>query len=192
MSDEEIELIRRAEAMAHILVDIFLTIADSRIGEMTRSLMEGVLAAFAQFENDCRSDRTRAGMRAALELGRWTFLAPIGYLNAPRWSGKSLVEDRERAPFVRRAFEAFATGRFTKKEVLSEITRLGLRTRRGLKVSPQAFDVMLKNRVYIGILDVPDYGVHGRRGDFEPLISEELFYRVQGGPERTNSDRSAV
>jgi Recombinase len=74
----------------------------------------------------------------------------------------------------------FATGRFTKKEVLAEITRLGLRTRRGLKVSPQAFDVMLENRLYIGILDVPDYGVHGRRGDFEPLIDEELFYRVQG------------
>jgi site-specific DNA recombinase len=146
----------------------------------TGKLMEGVLAAFAQFDNDCRSDRTRAGMRAALELGRWTFLAPIGYLNAPRWSGKSLVEDPERAPFVRRAFEDFATGRFTKKEVLAEITRLGLRTRRGLKVSPQAFDVMLENRLYIGILDVPDYGVHGRRGDFEPLISEELFYQVQG------------
>jgi hypothetical protein len=50
----------------------------------TGKLMEGVLAAFAQFDNDCRSDRTRAGMKAALELGRWTFLAPIGYLNATR------------------------------------------------------------------------------------------------------------
>ena len=37
----------------------------------TGKLMEGVLAAFAQFDNDCRSDRTRAGMKAALELGRW-------------------------------------------------------------------------------------------------------------------------
>ncbi len=36
----------------------------------TGKLMEGVLAAFAQFDNDVRSDRTRAGMRAALELGR--------------------------------------------------------------------------------------------------------------------------
>jgi DNA invertase Pin-like site-specific DNA recombinase len=61
-------------------------------------LMEGVLASFAQFDNDVRSDRTRAGMRAALELGRWTFPAPIGYLNAPKWSGKSLVPDPERAP----------------------------------------------------------------------------------------------
>src|SRR6266542_3501294 len=57
----------------------------------TGKLMEGVLAAVAQFDNDVRSDRTRAGMRAALELGRWTFPAPIGYLNAPKWSGKSLI-----------------------------------------------------------------------------------------------------
>ena len=33
-------------------------IADTSTGK----LMEGVLAAFAQFDNDCRSDRTRAGM----------------------------------------------------------------------------------------------------------------------------------
>ena len=65
--------------------------------------MEGVLAAFAQFDNDVRSDRTRAGMRAALELGRWTFLAPLGYMNAPRAMGKSLIPDPERAPLVRRA-----------------------------------------------------------------------------------------
>lgn len=142
--------------------------------------MEGVLAAFAQFDNDVRSDRTRGGMRAALELGRWTFLAPIGYLNAPRWTGNSLVEDPEWAPLVRRAFEEFATGRFTKQQVLTEVTRLGLRTRRGLKVSPQTFDAVLANRLYIGVIDVPDYGVQSRRGDFDPLISEQLFYRVQG------------
>ena len=76
----------------------------------TGKLMEGVLAAFAQFDNDVRSDRTRAGMKAALELGRWVFLAPIGYLNAPRSLSKSLVHDPERAPFVRRAFEDYATG----------------------------------------------------------------------------------
>ena len=52
--------------------------------------MEGVLAAFAQFDNDVRSARTRAGMKAAPELWRLVFLAPIGYLNAPRSMGKSL------------------------------------------------------------------------------------------------------
>ncbi len=80
----------------------------------TGKLMEGVLAAFAQFDNDVRSERTKAGMRTALEQGRWTFVPPLGYLNAPKWSGKSLIPDPERADLVKRAFEEFATGRFTK------------------------------------------------------------------------------
>lgn len=77
---------------------------------------------------------------------------------------QELVEDPERAPLVRRAFEEFATGRFTKQQVLTEITRLGLRTRRGLKVSPQAFDAMLENGLYIGIIDVPAIRLVGPRG----------------------------
>jgi DNA invertase Pin-like site-specific DNA recombinase len=67
--------------------------------------------AFAQFDNDCRSDRTRAGMKAALELGRWVFLAPLGYLNAPRAIGKSLMQDPERAPIVPRTLDAGAMSR---------------------------------------------------------------------------------
>ena len=76
----------------------------------TGKLMEGVLAAFAQFDNDVRSDRTRAGMKAAVGLGRWTFPAPLGYLNAPKWSNTSLVHDPERGPLVRQAFEELGNG----------------------------------------------------------------------------------
>jgi DNA invertase Pin-like site-specific DNA recombinase len=132
----------------------------------TGKLMEGVLASFAQFDNDVRSDRTRAGMRAALELGRWTFPAPIGYLNAPKWSGKSLVPDPERAPLIARAFEELATGRFTKQEVIARMTEAGLRTRRGLVLSPQSFGQMVRNSIYVGRVESPDYGV-STRGDFE-------------------------
>jgi hypothetical protein len=144
----------------------------------TGKLMEGVLASFAQFDNDVRSERTRAGMRAALELGRWTFPAPLGYLNAPKWSGKSLVPDPERAPLVRQMFEDFASGRFTKQEVLARVTERGLRTRRGLVVSPQSFGQMLRCTVYIGRIESREFGV-STRGDFEPLISEQAFYRAQ-------------
>ena len=91
----------------------------------TGKLMEGVLAAFAQFDNDVRSDRTRAGMRAALELGRWTFLAPLGYLNAPRAIGQEPDADPERAPIVRRMFEDYATGRFTKQQILQNRHGMG-------------------------------------------------------------------
>jgi DNA invertase Pin-like site-specific DNA recombinase len=115
----------------------------------TGKLMEGVLAAFAQLDNDVRSDRTRAGMRAALELGRWTFLAPIGYVNAPRAMGKSLIPDPERAPLVGRAFRDFATGRFTKEEIRKTVATLGLKTRRGLLLPMQIFEPRVAHRIYI-------------------------------------------
>jgi resolvase-like protein len=82
----------------------------------TGKLMEGVLASFAQFDNDIRSERTRAGMRAALERGRWTFVAPLGYLNGAKCASGSLVPDPERAPIIQQAFEDFATGHYTKQE----------------------------------------------------------------------------
>jgi site-specific DNA recombinase len=141
--------------------------------------MEGVLAAFAQFDNDVRSDRTRAGMKAALELGRWVFLAPIGYLNAPRSMGKSLIHDPARAPLVRRAFEDYATGQYTKEQLLKRGRSWGLTNRRGKPLTSQAIGMQLRNQLYAGIVDVPEYGVRAKRGDFEALISEELFYRVQ-------------
>jgi site-specific DNA recombinase len=144
----------------------------------TGKLMEGVLAAFAQFDNDVRSDRTRAGMRAALELGRWTFPAPLGYLNAPKWSSASLVHDPERAPLVRRTFEDLATGQYTKQEVIARATAAGLRSRKALALSPQSFGQMMRNPIYVGKVESPDYGV-SVQGDFEPLVDEATFYRAQ-------------
>ncbi len=144
----------------------------------TGKLMEGVLAAFAQFDNDVRSDRTRAGMKAALELGRWTFPAPLGYLNAPKWSKASLVHDPERGPLVRQAFEDLATGQFTKQEVIARATEAGLRSRKGLKLSPQSFGQMMRNPIYAGKVESPDYGV-STKGNFEPLVDEATFYRAQ-------------
>ena len=142
--------------------------------------MEGVLAAFAQFDNDVRSDRTRAGMKAALELGRWTFLAPLGYLNAPRSTGKSLIPDPERAPLVRRAFQDFATGRFTKHEVRKNVNALGLddETRQAGPVA-DVRRACCGTSVYIGADRRARTSGSRRRGDFEPLITERIFFRVQ-------------
>src|SRR5689334_12688593 len=145
----------------------------------TGKLMEGVLAAFAQFDNDVRSDRTRAGMKAALELGRWVFLAPIGYLNAPRAMGKSLMHDPERAPLVRRAFEEYATGQHTKEQLLKRARTGGLTNRRGKPLTSQAIGVLLRNQLSAGIVVVPGHGVRGKPGDFEPLVPVVLFYGVQ-------------
>ena len=58
------------------------------------------------------------------------------------------------------------------------ITREGIRTRAARQRCWRAN----KTRARVtppGIVDVTEYGVRGKRGDFVPLISEDLFFRVQ-------------
>jgi DNA invertase Pin-like site-specific DNA recombinase len=49
-------------------------ISDDPVGKLT----ENMLAAIAQFDNEQKAERTKAGMRTALALGRWTWQAPLG------------------------------------------------------------------------------------------------------------------
>ena len=93
--------------------------------------------------------------------------------------GPPTLAEFEGAPLVRRAFEEYATGRFTKQQLLKQSRDWGLTNRRGCPLTSQAIGVLLRKRLYAGIVDVTEYGVRGKRGDFEPLISEDLFYRVQ-------------
>ena len=88
------------------------------------------------------------------------------------------MPDPERAPLVRRAFEEYATGRFTKEQLLKQTRAWGLTNRRGRPLTSQAIGTLLRNRLHAGIVDVPEYGVRAKRGDFELLISEAFFYRV--------------
>src|SRR5262249_389816 len=113
--------------------------------DSTGRFMENVLAAVAQFDNDVRADRTIAGMKAAVESGRWTFVPPLGYMRASDPTGRpTIAPDPERAPLVRKAFELCASGRHRPHEVLGVVNGLGLRTLRGRRVSAQTFGQMLR------------------------------------------------
>ena len=72
-----------------------------------------------------------------------------------------------------------ATGRFIKQQLLKQSRAWGLTNRRGCPLTSQAIGVLLRNQLDAGIVDVTEYGVRGQRGDFEPLISEDLSHRVQ-------------
>ena len=39
--------------------------------------------------------------------------------------------------------------------------------------------MLLRYRLYAGIVDLPECGARAKRGDFESLISEDLCYRVR-------------
>ena len=61
---------------------IILESATEAISETPEGkLMRNVIASFAQYDNDQRSDRTKRGMIQAIKEGRYVWKAPIGYRN---------------------------------------------------------------------------------------------------------------
>jgi site-specific DNA recombinase len=148
-------------------------IDDSPIG----GLVEGITASVAQFENRVKAQRTSAGMRTALERGRWTFKPPTGYLRGQR-GGPSMIPDPERAPLIREAFEDFASGRRTIAEIREHLRARGLGTWSRNPIALQTLHGLLRAPVYAGRIEVPLWGI-SVLGDFEGLVSEAVFNRVQ-------------
>jgi site-specific DNA recombinase len=146
---------------------------DSAYGKM----MESMIAAFAQLDNDVRSDRTKVGMQAAIAKGRWPFKPPIGYRSG-RKIGPSLVVDPERGPLIRDAFVLFSTGLHAAKHVLDRVTNRGLRTERQKPLSLQTFNQLLRKPVYSAWISVEKWG-EPVRGNFPPLVEQDVFDKVQ-------------
>ena len=146
----------------------------------TGRLMGTILSGTAEFDNRIRADRTKAGLKAAVCHGRWPFGPTIGYLAARDATNKPItVLDPDRAPLIKRAFEQFATGLYTDLQIRKEITKLGLRTRKGNVISRQHLAVILRNPFYTGWLVVGPWAER-KRGNFPALIDQETFDKVQG------------
>ncbi len=140
--------------------------------------IETMISAVAQFDNDQRSERTVAGMKAATEAGRWMFQAPIGYRMVTTSGHSCLEHDPGRAPLIRKSFELFASGRYEQEQVLRKVTAEGLTTRRGKRLSVQTFSRMLRKPIYAGRITVPRWGID-QLGDFPPIVTQDVFFRVQ-------------
>ena len=144
-------------------------------GSPSGRLQENVLAAFAQFDNDQRSARTKEGMRAAMALGRWVWKPPIGYLPGDR-SGPSMQIDPIKSPLVITTFERVGNGE-SKQLVRNEMAALGLVGSTGRPLSTSRFDEMILNPLYRGRIVRPDWDIDVA-GDFTPMVSEEVWNRA--------------
>jgi site-specific DNA recombinase len=148
---------------------------DSSMGKFS----EQISAAYAQLDNDIRSERTMAGMKAAVADGKFPHKAPLGYLNV-KAIGKepNIVLDGESADFVRRAFEMLGHTASSVSQVLRDLNDSGFRTKAGKPVSPQTFNKLVRNPIYKGEIYLPEWGTR-TPGTFVPIVTEELFERVQ-------------
>jgi site-specific DNA recombinase len=138
--------------------------------------MENMFANVAQFDNDVRAERCAGGMKDAMREGRYVWMAPIGYDNI-RVGGKATIgQNPTMGPLIKQTFETIAKNTHAIEDVRKLMTTIGLRLRNGKPVSKQYFYSMLKNRVYMGMIE--KFG-ESHKGLFEPIIDEDLFNQVQ-------------
>ena len=123
---------------------------------------------------DNLSENIKRGHRQKLKQGLWPQMAPLGYLN--KKETKQIYLDKEKAPLIKKTFEAYATGNYTLKNLRKIINGLGLRGRRGGMLSTSNFQYLLQNPFYYGIIR---YNGEFYEGKHDPIITKKLFDEVQ-------------
>ena len=124
---------------------------------------------------DNLAEETSKGLLEKARQGLYPSMAPLGYLNDR--NTRTIVLDPERAPMVRRLFEEYASStRVTLKDLVKLADNMGLRSRKGNKIGKAAIAHLLHNPILIG--DYVWKGVY-YHGKHEPLVTRELFNRVQ-------------
>ena len=176
-------------------VDITLTIRQSgaRLVSVTENidetpsgmLLHGIMSSIAEFYSQNLSSEIIKGTSKKVQRGGYPGLAPIGYLNRQDLSGGNefrWVEiDAERAEHITWAFESYASGDYSLNQLTEALAARGLKTRETPMRPARPLVVrhvhhLLHNRFYLGLFS---WGGVEYQGNHEPLISIEVFARVQ-------------
>jgi len=139
-----------------------------------------ILCSQAKLENDHRGENVKRGIRAKCERGWRPCMSPLGYHNRTINGVNDLVLDEVKAPILREMFELVAycgfSGRSVKRYLDKEKNFL---SRRGKKLALGRLYEILKNPFYCGDFEYPVGSGNWYKGKHEPLITRELFNKVQ-------------
>lgn len=164
------------------LVSVAENIDESPAGMLTH----GIMASIAEFYSLNLAMEVTKGMRTKATTGGTVGRAPLGYRNIQvrteqGYELRTVELDQGRAPLVKWAFEAYATGEWTLSTLLEELTLRGLTSapspRRPAKpLFVSTLHRMLQNPYYKGTIiydGVPYEGLH------EPLVTVDVWTQVQ-------------
>ena len=170
----------------HLVKEGVILSRDSRSSE---KFVHGIKVLMAKNYIDNLSEEARKGMLEKAEQGIWPTVAPLGYRNVLGPEGKKIIEpDPDVAPIITHMFGWYASGTLSMKEVAAKARVAGLTYRRtGAAVPMSAVHAALHNRIYTG-----EFYWKGRlyKGRHTPLVSVELFERVQGVIDGRNARRT--
>ncbi len=156
------------------LVSVTEPIGDDPMG----NLMDGMLAAWAQFDNEIRLVRTTGGMKKRTQQGGWPHDAQYGYKKTRTATGISSIEPNEDAPLQTKFLEEFATGAYTVEQARYLAYDMGIRDKKGNMFRWQTIENRLKNPIYAGFVRSKYTDGQMIRGAHKALISEKTHFKI--------------
>lgn len=131
----------------------------------------------AEQELDNIKKRTKTVISNRVEKGYKLGKAPVGYLNArDEHKHGIIIPDPNKEHYIKRIYEMYATGAFSMERLGQEVAKYGFVDGKGKPYPKKRIEDILKNAVYAGKVT---YGDKVYDGVHKPIVSEELFYRVQ-------------
>jgi DNA invertase Pin-like site-specific DNA recombinase len=140
-------------------------------------LLENIIASISEWYSANLGEEIKKSNMEKLRQGEWPHKPPFGYKSVKGENNRiKHIPDLEKAPLVRQLYELFSAGKYSLRILAEEMAERGLRTAYGRIYSPEAIKKLLTKRFYIGRLD---WKGKEYKGKHEPIITPELFYRVQ-------------
>ena len=141
----------------------------SKEAKSQAKLIHGIQVVIARNFIENLREEVRKGMREKAEQGIYPSRPPLGYRNNK--AERTIEVDPEKAAVTRRIFELYGAGGHS----LSDLKR-AINAETGMVIPKSYLERILKNPFYVGLFvwDGKTY-----RGTHPPLVSTELFQRVQ-------------
>lgn len=150
-----------------------------------------ILGSQAKLENDNRGINVKRGQRTRLEMGLRPNMAPIGYLNQ-KMSDKrcQIIPDPERAHVIKIMFEKVGNERWSGRKLFYHLRfDLDFKTRNNKHIALGTIHRVLSNTMYYGMIEFPIGSGNWYQGKHEPLITKELYDKVQEQLKRNDIKR---
>lgn len=139
-----------------------------------------IVGSQAKLENDNKSVNVKRGLRIRCEMGFRPGVAPTGYLNEKHADKKCQARiDPKRAPVIKQMFERVANEQWSGRKVYRWLREIKFKTRNGKPLVLGNVYLILRNPFYYGEFEYPVGSNNWYIGKHTPIISKELFDRVQ-------------
>lgn len=123
------------------------------------------------------SEEVKKGQKEKLSQGWLPTKPPIGYKTIGDKGHKVHVIDKETAPFIKKAFEMYASGNYSMEALRQKLYSEGFRTRAGNKPAKNRIEDILNEPFYYGAMRWNS--ILYAEGKHEPIITKELFDKAQ-------------